>query len=167
MRTKKREEESALLHFERFCKQQNWTFQLNCQPETYPDALVTLNGRQTWIEVTTAYLDQGQAKYHSNPNRPSIREEVISLVGIEYQFYQRVFDAINKKLQKNTMKETAQTKGKGILIILFTTPFTSEENNLFVESYKDDYLKLLNHHPNIFEEIYLHNVFTKQILKLI
>lgn len=127
------------------------------QPDP-PDAFVTLDGRNTWIEITDAFFNASVAKSITSyaasnmTHTPSDVRKVIDPDGITSESIENV---ILQKLNKPTMKGLAKTNGKGILLVGLFGPFfdihEAEEN--FSDNLKNE-LKA----QKVFSDIYFYEI---------
>lgn len=133
--------------------------QLNVIERTEPpEAIVELNERRAWIEITDAFLDKNHAisltssaaddKNHIPDDRRLIIEpdEVFSAV---------LRSVIEAKYDKASMQSIATNLGSGILLVGIFTPFTTAEAVAHEEA--EEIARLASEKSvQVFESIYVY-----------
>lgn len=93
-----------------------------------PEAIVELNGKRTWIEITDAFLDKRHAISLTSgasddvENKPDKRRLIVN----PDETFSTVFrSVIEAKYDKNSMQSISANHGPGILLVGVFTPFTT------------------------------------------
>ena len=95
-----------------------------------PDAIVSIDGAPSWIEITDAFQSADWAQSitsyaaEDKPHKPYTRKLILEP---DLQSCEKVQEVILKKVTKNTMKALSKTKGLGILLVGAYTPLTSPQ----------------------------------------
>ena len=122
---KDQHEKSVLSSFACFTKNGGKSFDLIERPDP-PDAIVKIDGADTWIEITdaffskevaisiTSYAAGGATHYPSKGGRVLDPDSIIA---------NNLLSAIKEKTDKNTMKGQAKASGPGILLVGLYGPF--------------------------------------------
>lgn len=152
---KEKHEFSVLDSFRRHQKDQGNLLTISERPDP-PDAIVDINGKRTWIEISDAFYSQEIAISVTSfaaddvPHRPSVGglvddPDATTLCAVE--------SVIRQKLTKQTMKELAKNMGPGILLVGLYGPFfdIDETANNLSKEVKNEIAQ-----QNIFDSIYLY-----------
>lgn len=149
-------EKSVLNSFKQFLLSKGQVLTIINQPDP-PDALIQVNSKPSWIEITDAFQNIEWAKSitsyaaddkpHQPYNRGTIYEPDMGAV-------HEVCAVILKKYQKETMKNLLQTHGQGILLVGAYTPLTSIGEIIHMSS--DLIAKKLRTEEPIFSAIYIY-----------
>lgn len=124
-----------------------------------PEAMVEIDGKIHWIEVTDAFLDKGHAIGLTSgacddvPNRPDSGR----LIGEpDKKFRESLLSVIETKYDKNSMQSIASANGPGILLVGIFTPFNTARGVTSEE--KSSIENLINKkQTKIFGQIYLYD----------
>lgn len=121
-----------------------------------PDAIVKIDGIDTWIEITDAHFSQETAisiTSYAADDKDHIPSKGGLVVDPDLVTNERVESAIRAKLQKRTMQNIATTSKPGILLVGLYGPFF----DIFeVESNFSDEFKRELKTQNIFSSIYVY-----------
>ncbi|OLF80008.1 hypothetical protein AWH60_01115 [Pseudoalteromonas haloplanktis] len=121
-----------------------------------PDAIVKIDGIDTWIEITDAHFSQETAisiTSYAADDKAHIPSKAGLIVEPDLVTNERVESAIRAKLQKRTMQNIAATSKPGILLVGLYGPFF----DIFeVESNFSDEFKRELKTQNIFSSIYVY-----------
>jgi len=124
---KRKHEEAVLNNFVKYLETKTRSVKINDQPDP-PDALVSIDGKSTWIEITDAFLNRQLAEsitsYVSDDKKHKpVPKEHRSVVEPD-QTFDGIIDAeIRKKYQK--MRKIYAVNGSGILLVGVQSPFTT------------------------------------------
>lgn len=149
-------EKSVLNSFKQFLLSKDQVLTILNQPDP-PDALIQLNGKPGWIEITDAFQNIGWAKSITSyaaddkPHQPYNRG---TLYEPDMEAVNEVCTVILKKYQKETMKNLLQTYGHGILLVGAYTPLTSIDEIIHMGA--DLIAKELRNEVPVFGEIYIY-----------
>ena len=152
---KETHENSVLASFGEHLKGKGQSLTVKTQPDP-PDALVEIDGTDTWIEITDAFYNQDIAisitSYAADDvaHRPSQGGLVADP---DETTINKVVSVISEKLIKPTMTSIANSNGKGILLVGLLGPFfdLDEIANNLPASLKSD---LAN--QKVFDSVYLY-----------
>lgn len=150
--------ESAVLDsFKNFLESQSKVLEVIDRPDP-PDAIVKIDGVDTWIEITDAHFSQETAisiTSHAADDKVHIPSQSDLVVGPDSITNERVVSAIKAKLQKKTMQRIATSNKPGILLVGLYGPFF----DIFeVESNFSDGFKVELKTQNIFCSIYVYQI---------
>lgn len=118
-------EAAVLASFGRYLRDQGIAFSILDKPDP-PDAIVELNGRKTWIEITDVFYSTNVAisitSYAADdmPHRPSSGGLVFDP---DSTISERVSSVIREKFMKKTMCNQRGSMGPGILLVGLYGPF--------------------------------------------
>lgn len=126
---KEHHENAVLENFSKYLKAHGISIEICCNPDP-PDAIVLINGKKSWIEITDAYLNNALAesitssiaadkKYKPVP----FKERVI--LEPQKQYENTLISRIQKKY--SLMEKIYEKYGSGILLVGIQNPFTSAE----------------------------------------
>jgi hypothetical protein len=151
-------EQSVLDSFAAYLKIQDIELQILDRPDP-PDAIVKIQNRLCWIEITDAFQTQQLAMSITSDgaeDRPYIPYESEELLAADHNdAFEIVLEVILKKYQKPSMIELLETHGRGILLVGAYTPLTSPEE--IIEQDGDLILAEIADKPSVFESIYLYS----------
>lgn len=130
-----------------------------------PDAIVKIDGVDTWMEITDAHFSQETAisiTSHAADDKVHIPSKGGLVVDPDSITNERVESAIKAKLQKKTMQSIAISNKPGILLVGLYGPFF----DIFeVESNFSDEFKALLKAQNIFSSIYVYQTCSQNVHK--
>lgn len=148
--------ESAVLDsYKNLLSSQGKVLELINRPDP-PDAIVKIDGVDTWIEITDAHFSQETAisiTSHAADDKVHIPSKGDLVRDFDSITNERVESAIRAKLQKKTMQSIATSNKPGILLVGLYGPFF---NILEVESNFSDEFKAELKVQNIFSSIYVY-----------
>ena len=152
-------EQAVLKNFEHYLLKLGKHFEVLNNPEP-PDAIVKINGKINWIEITDAFLSKELAESitsylaedKSNKAVPAKSREVYEP---DMQFSEILSVTIQKKYNKESIKKVRDKFGRGILLVGAHTPFSSARDICQIE--RSNILKLISMEDDRFKEIYLYN----------
>jgi len=148
--------ESAVLNsYKSLLSSQNKVLEIIDRPDP-PDAIVKIDGIDTWIEITDAHFTQDTAisiTSHAADDKVHIPSKG-GLVGDSDSITnERAESAIRAKLNKKTMQSIATSKKPGILLVGLYGPFFDISE---VESNFSDEFKAELNTQNVFSSIYVY-----------
>lgn len=151
-------EQSVLDSFAAHLKIQGIELQILDRPDP-PDAIIKLQNRLCWIEITDAFQSQQLAMSITSDgadDRPHIPYEGEELLAADNDdAFEKVLEVILKKYQKPSMIELLKTQGQGILLVGAYTPLTSPVE--IIKHGGDKILAEIADKPSVFESIYLYS----------
>ena len=162
-------EESVLNSFSRHLKTQGVDLIIINRPDP-PDAIVSLNGKSSWIEITDAFQSSDWAESMTSyaaedkTHKPYARKLIYEP---DLEACEKVKEVIMRKYVKNTMKELMENSGSGILLVGAYTPLTLPEeiikqagNSIFAAIAQEEpifnsiYLYRNSEHGHVFSKLY-------------
>jgi hypothetical protein len=93
-----------------------------------PDAIVDIDGKKTWIEVTDAFLDQAHAIGLTSGASDDVTHRSDSrrlIIDPDDTFRESLLTVIDKKYSKASIQAVARANGPGILLVGIFTPFNT------------------------------------------
>lgn len=153
---KKAHEQSVLRSFKRYLEGVGRALQIVGYPDP-PDAVVVLDGRPCWIEITDAFIGADFARSLTSfaaddvEYIPAGRE---AAVNPEENFADEVVAVVEKKYAKASITEVYQASGAGILLVGLYSPFIFERE---VTQIVDLLSAVRRHHDGRFSELYVYN----------
>lgn len=121
-----------------------------------PEAIVELNGKRTWIEVTDAFLDKDHAislTSSAADDAEHIPDDGRLIIEPDEKFSSVLRSVIEAKYDKASMQSIAASQGSGILLVGIFTPFTTAEAVAHEEA--EAVARLVSGKPvQVFESIY-------------
>lgn len=126
-----------------------------------PDAIVTINGSKTWIEITDAFFSPELAESISTHVADDkiykpVPKEKRKCIDPDENFSNILESVINKKFNKRSIGKIYRKYGSGILLVGIINPFSDARELVGTEKQKIlDAIKLKE--PR-FKEIYLYGV---------
>lgn len=130
------------------------------QPEP-PDAIVSINERITWIEITDAFFSPELAESitthvsDDKPHKPVPKEKRIC-IDPDGQFSSILESVIVKKYNKDSIGNVYKQYGSGILLVGIINPFSSAKD--LVTSEKKKIEEAIKAKEPRFSEVYLYDV---------
>jgi hypothetical protein len=155
-------ESSVLKAFKDLNESNGNVVEILSKPEP-PDAIITINGEETWVEITDAFI----APEYARSLTSSVSEDKewiksnIGLINVD-SFNEILQGVIQEKYNKNSIKQVRNERGSGILIVGCFSPFhypIQENFEEFIEILKDIY----SSNDKIFNEIYLYDYDYKPV----
>ena len=122
-------EEAVLDSFSDYLKKQGDSLKVISRPDP-PDAIVTINSKSCWIEITDAFQSSDWAKSITSYAADDKTHEPYARGAIcepDIEACEKVKEVIFKKYRKRTMRNLRITNGPGILLVGAYTPITSPE----------------------------------------
>jgi len=153
-------EDSVLLSFQKYYATLSKSIEILAKPEP-PDAIITINGVETWIEITDAFFSNELAEsitsYASvdKKHKPVSKEDRF-FIEPDQQFSDTLKSVILKKFQKQSIGRVYKQFGQGILLVGVITPFSSAEE--LVISEKKNLISAIKSEEQRFKHIYFYNV---------
>lgn len=126
-----------------------------------PDAIVTINGNTTWIEITDVFLSHELAESmttfvaEDKVHKSVSREERI-VIEPDAQFSSILKDVILKKYDKQSIGNIYKKYGRGILLVGIINPFSDSKE--LVKTEKQEIINIVRTKEPRFEKIYLYDV---------
>lgn len=123
-------EEAVLRHFAAHLQNNGASLEVLQRPEP-PEAIVSLNGETTWIEITDAFLDQKHAIGLTSGAADDVHhipDDGRLVVDPDATFSNVLQSVIEAKYDKESMRSIAAALGPGILLVGVFSPFTSAES---------------------------------------
>ncbi|WP_289116985.1 hypothetical protein [uncultured Idiomarina sp.] len=122
-------EESVLDSFASFLESQGQHLQVLKRPDP-PDAIIELDGIQSWVEITDAFQSSDWARsitsYAADDSKHQPYQSRL-ICEPDQEACEIVRQVILKKYDKSTMNECLRSYGQGILLVGVYTPLTSPE----------------------------------------
>ncbi len=161
---KENHEESVLNAFRKYQESLGHTFDVVKKPEP-PDALIKINGNETWVEITDAFFNKEHAISLTSAVSEDKKWEKSSGAAVDPDSFLNVLrDTVKKKVTKTSIKNIEHERGVGILIIGCFSPF-----HFPVLKYKAELevciLDELSKHKKIFNEVFIYD-YDYKILKI-
>ena len=151
-------EDGVLRGFGDHLKDQNSFLKILEKPEP-PEAIVEIDGKKSWIEITDAFLDQDHAIGLTSGAADDVTHTSDSkrlIYDPDGTFRESLLTVIEKKYDKRSMQSIASANGPGILLVGIFTPFNSARGIKFEE--KSSIEDLVTNKPTkIFDQIYLYD----------
>ena len=128
-----------------------------------PDAVITINGKKSWIEITDAFITPEHAR--SLTSKVSEDKEWIKstqgLINLD-DFNETLKGVIKEKYDKDSIQRVYRERGSGILIVGCFSPFhypIQENLEEIISTIKDIY----SSNEQVFNEIYLYDYDYKPV----
>lgn len=166
---KEAHEKSVLESFKRFSASLGNTIAVVSNPEP-PDAIVTVNGTTTWIEITDAFLSSELAEsvtshVADDKLHKQVPKDKRKIIDPDYQFSSVLESVILNKYNKISIGNVYQQYGSGILLVGIINPF-SDARTLSVNE-RPRILNAIKTKETRFKEIYLYEVNIDIFYKLL
>lgn len=135
-----------------------------------PDAIITINGNTTWIEITDAFFSREIAESitthvaDDKTHKPVPKEKRFCIEPDE-QFSSILESVIVKKYDKGSIGNVYKQYGRGILLVGIINPFSNAKELISTE--KQRILKAIKSKEQRFNEIYLYDVHDHIFHKLL
>ena len=124
---KDQHESSVLKSFEGYLLENEKRLLIKERPDP-PDALVIINEKATWIEITDAFFNHEFARsltsYAAN-DMDHIPADGGLYIEPDASFEQNVQTVVSKKYQKNSLLNVYEKHGAGILLVGLYSPFAA------------------------------------------
>ena len=166
----KDEHENAVINsFQKHIESFNKTFKLISRPEP-PDAVVSIDGNITWLEITDAFFSPELAESITTHvaddklHKPVPKEKRFCIEPDE-QFSTVLENVIIKKYNKGSMGSVYKQYGSGILLVGVINPFSGARELANTEKHK--ILEAVKSKEKRFNEIYLYDVHDHIFHKLL
>jgi len=166
---KESHENSVLNSFIKHNKKRGHIVKIIDKPEP-PDAIVTINGNKTWIEITDAFFNKELAESitthvaDDKTHKPVPKEKRFSIEPDE-QFSSILESVIVKKYDKGSIGNVYKQYGSGILLVGIINPFSDAKELINTE--KQRILEAIKSKEKRFNEIYLYDVHNHLFHKLL
>lgn len=166
---KEAHENSVLNSFVEHCKQNGHVVKIIDKPEP-PDALVTINGNKTWIEITDAFFHKELAESittHASDDKAHkpVPKEKRFCIEPDEQFSDVLESVIIKKYDKASIGKVYKQYGSGILLVGIINPFSDSKELIGAE--KEKIMRAIKSKEQRFKEIYLYDVHDHIFIKLL
>ena len=174
--TKKAHEESVLKSFIKYTASSNNVVKVIGNPDP-PDAIITLNGKKTWIEITDAYfsreLAESTTSYAADDkvHKPVPKAERYCTDSDGYlgdpdeQFSDVLVSVIINKYDMQSIGKVYKDYGSGILLVGTKNPYSDAKE--LVGSEKEIILSAIKSKEQRFNEIYLYDMNDHAFCKLL
>jgi hypothetical protein len=162
-------EGSVLESFKKQSVYLNKIIEVISKPEP-PDAIITINGNTTWIEITDAFFSRELAQSvtthvaDDKTHKPVPKEKRFCIEPDE-QFSSTLESVIVKKYDKESIGKVYKQYGSGILLVGVINPFFAAKNLVNIE--KQRILEAVKSKEERFNEIYLYDVYDHIFHKLL
>lgn len=162
-------EDSVLDSFIKHSAFSNKIIEVISKPEP-PDAIVTINGNKTWIEITDAFFSKEIAESittyvaDDKAHKPVLKENRFCIDPDE-RFHEILKRVILKKYEKDSIANIYKQHGPGILLVGIINPFSDAKE--LVISEKEEILLAIKSKEQRFSEIYLYDVHDHIFYKLL
>jgi len=120
-------EDAVLQQFSKYMESLGNSFEVLETPDP-PEAIIEINGKKTWLEVTDAFMD----KDHAIGLTTGVSEDVEHIsdsgrlvIEPDERFLSVLQSVIEAKYDKASMQSIFQAQGAGILLVGIFTPFAS------------------------------------------
>jgi hypothetical protein len=166
---KESHENSVLNSFIKYYEKYGHVVKIIDKPEP-PDAIATINGNKTWIEITDAFFSRELAESitthvaDDKTHKPVPKEKRFCIEPDE-QFGSILESVIVKKYDKGSIGKVYKQYGSGILLVGVINPFSDAKE--LVNTEKQRILKAIKSKEKRFNEIYLYDVHDHLFHKLL
>jgi hypothetical protein len=157
---KKTHEDAVLDSFKKYSASSNKIVEIISKPEP-PDAIIRINGDETWIEITDAFFSKELAEsvtthVADDKTHKPVPKEKRSCIEPDEQFSSILVSAIIKKYDKESIGNVYKQYGSGILLVGIINPFSDAKELINTE--KQRILEALKSKEKRFNKIYLYDV---------
>ena len=124
---KQAHEDAVIQQFSKYMENLGKTFNVLETPEP-PEAIIEINDKKTWLEVTDAFLDKDHAIGLTTGVSEDVEHRSDSgrlVIEPDERFSSVLQSVIEAKYDKASMQSIFQERGSGILLVGIFTPFTS------------------------------------------
>lgn len=162
-------EDSVLESFRKYSASLNKIIEVISKPEP-PDAIITINGNTTWIEITDAFFSPELAEsitshVADDKTQKPIPKEKRFCIGPDEQFSSVLESVIVKKYDKGSIGNVYKQYGSGILLVGIINPFSDAKE--LIDTEKQRILEAIKSKEKRFNEIYLYDVHDHIFHKLL
>lgn len=150
-------EEAVLRKFTEHLKSDGIHMEIMSRPDP-PDAVVELDGKRTWVEITDAFLDEDHAiglTSNTSDDVEHVPDDDRLIIAPDETFSNVLHSVIEAKYKKTSMRSIAKSQGPGILLVGIFTPFTTAKAVVQDESAAIESL-VSSKHVRVFETIYVY-----------
>ncbi len=144
------------LFLEEFNARYQTDFKVVAEPNP-PEAIIQSKNTTRWVEVTTAYLNEAQAKalsaYPVKGEKPQANWQGV-IADLDAQFANQFVDVVTKKLGKTSYAPFSKQYGKGYLIVSIQHPMFCQKTLSAIERVWDEVEVVDN---GYFKSIYIVN----------
>jgi hypothetical protein len=135
-----------------------------------PDAIITINGNTTWIEITDAFFSRELAEsitthVADDKTQKDVPKEKRFCIEPDEQFSSVLESVIVKKYDKGSIGNIYKQYGSGILLVGIINPFCDAKE--LINSEKQRILEAIKSKEKRFNEIYLYDVHDHIFHKLL
>ena len=162
-------ENAVLESFKKYSASLNKIIKIVSKPEP-PDAIITINGNMTWIEITDAFFSRELAEsvtthIADDKKHKPVPKEKRFCISPDEQFSSILRQVIVKKYDKGSIGNVYKQYGSGILLVGIINPFSDAKELITVE--KQIIFESIKSKEKIFDEIYLYDVHDHIFHKLL
>ena len=142
------------------------SFKMLANPDP-PDAIVEIDGKKTWVEITDAFFDEdlaiSETTYASEDKKHIPHPKSGKPIANPKKIFQKVLhEVIEKKYDKKTMKQTYAKYGQGILLVCVHDPFST--SSMIARDEKQNISALVSQKTvKIFNKIYVYDCYTPDL----
>ncbi|AZP11167.1 hypothetical protein [Undibacterium parvum] len=153
-------EDSVIDSFKRYSASFGNVIDVISKPEP-PDAIITINGNPSWIEITDAFFSPELAESittHVSDDKPhkSVPKEKRFCIDPDERFSSILESVIVKKYDKDSIGNVYKQSGSGILLVGIMNPFSSAKDLATSEKKKIE--EAIKAKDPRFGEVYLYDV---------
>ncbi len=135
-----------------------------------PDAIITINGNETWIEITDAFFHKELAEsvttyFADDKKHKPVSRENRFCIDPDENFSNVLVNVIIEKYDKKSIGNVYQQYGSGILLVGIINPFADATE--LVSSEKEKIMSAIESKEPRFNEIYLYDVNVHNFCKLL
>ena len=161
-------ENSVLESFKKYYALSGEVVQIIDKPEP-PDAIITINGNKTWIEITDAFFNSELAEsittfVATDKVHKPVPKDKRFIIEPDEQFSNILESVIIKKYDKLSIGKVFHKYGSGILLVGVINPFSDAEE--LVNTEKQKILMAIQPKEPRFNSIYLYDVHDHVFWKL-
>lgn len=162
-------EDSVIDSFKRHSASLRNIIEVISKPEP-PDAIITINGNESWIEITDAFFSRELAKsitthVADDKVHNPVPKEKRKCIEPDEQFSSVLESVIVKKYDKQSLGDVYKKYGSGILLVGVINPFSDAKELANTE--KQRILNAVKLKEKRFNEIYLYGVHGHDFYKLL
>ncbi len=153
---KNRHESSVLTSFENYLKKDDKLLIIK-ERQDPPDALVTINEKDTWIEITDAFFNKEFVRSltsYAADDMEHIPANGGPYIEPDMSFERNVKRVISKKYEKNSIRSIYLKNGAGILLVGLYSPFAALDE---IQDIVKIVSKLKANGDGRFKEIYMYD----------
>jgi hypothetical protein len=131
-----------------------------------PDALIQVDNKQTWLELTQAFRSEEEAREHTafiTPGRPPYTRKEQLIADCDWRINQAFFKALDKKIWHRNYQPLLEKYGYGILIVDIKDLLFDDSTLHLIKDWYDDFLEWFraqiasypNKNPCYFKHIFI------------